>query len=81
MKDYIVWYKECEDSPDVVRGMSRNYRLAEEMAHALYLEKISYKQKIFSSGVTRLSHGELYKDNECSLRWTVICKGSDVRNL
>ena len=81
MKDYIVWYKESESSHDIVRGTDRNYRLAENMAHALYLDKNSYGEKIFSTGVTRLFSGEIYRDNECSMRWTVISQGKDVRDL
>ena len=79
MKDYIVWYKESEDSSDIFRGMARNYKRAEEMAHALYLDRTSTGKGVFSTGVTRLFHGELYGDSEGSMRWEVMLLGSDVR--
>ena len=80
MKDYIVWYKEFENSPDIFRGMARNYKRAEEMAHHLYLDRASSNLPVFSAGVTRLHHGEVYYDNECSMRWSVILLGKDVRD-
>jgi hypothetical protein len=80
MKDYIVWYKESESSPDIVRGMARNYKRAEDMAHYLYLDRASRKIPVFSTGVTRMYHGEIYSDDECSMRWSVIILGEDVRD-
>jgi hypothetical protein len=80
LEDYIVWYKECEDSSDVVRGMARNYKAAEEMAYALYLRRVSTKDNVFSTGVTKFVHGELYEDNKGSMRWEVIFLGNDVRD-
>jgi hypothetical protein len=80
LKDYIVWYKKSKASSDTFRGMARNYKRAEEMAHALYLHRISIGKDVFSTGVTRLFHGELYEDSEGSMRWEVILLGSDVRS-
>ena len=80
MKDYIVWYKDSEHSEDMVRGVARNYRMAEEMAHSLYIDRRSYGLDIFSTGVTKLFSGELYRDGEGSMRWTVIEQGLDVRD-
>ena len=80
MKDYVIWYKDSEHSEDIVRGVARNYRMAEEMAHSLYIERRSYDLEVFSTGVTKLFNGELYRDSEGAMRWTVIKQGMDIRD-
>lgn len=80
MNNYYVWYKKYFDSQRYICGTSRNYLRAEEMAHSIYLIEKSLGKKIYSSGVTRMVHGEIYEDDSGDLSWNVILEGKDVRD-
>ena len=80
MNNYYIWYKKSIDSQKYFRGTSRNYLRAEEMAHSLYLFERSLGREVYSSGVTRMAHGEIYEDDCGDLSWNVILEGKDVRD-
>lgn len=80
MNNYYIWYKKSFGSQKCIRGTSRNYLRAEEMAHSLYIIEGSLGGEIYSSGVTRMAHGEIYSDDCGDLSWNVILEGKDVRD-
>ena len=72
MNDYLVFYRTTTSQSDIVVGMARNWPRAERMAENLFLDLKSRKIDISMTGVKRVEHGKLYKDEECSLRWSVV---------
>ncbi len=73
MNDYLVWYLLEGDHEDRIRGVARNYLLAETMAEKLFYQlKFFDKKEVIQTGVKRATHGILYDDKECSLRWSVV---------
>ena len=71
MDCYIVWYRAEGEEVDRVRGVSRNWKRAEDMANSLRLWLKIEKHTNIIVGVKRGEHGKLYDDEDLSLRWTV----------
>ena len=72
MKNYLVWYRLKGDKEDRIRGTARNWERAERMAETLYLHLRAAKLPVVSVGVKSGLHGELYRDQDMHMRWSVV---------
>ena len=68
-KIYLVWYRYKGDTEDRIRGVSLNWKRAEQMALSLefYLQVKGQEVEV---GVKSYLHGEMFADpNRCHSRW------------
>jgi hypothetical protein len=72
MKDYLVWYRLAGSKEDIIRGVARNCKRAEQMAEALDLYLKSKNIPVIATGVKTGYHGKLYEDANMHMRWSVI---------
>ncbi len=72
MNGYFVWYRLENDAKDTICGYARNWVRAEQMAENMDLHLRSKQRPVVAVGVKRGAHGQIYEDEEWSLRWSVI---------
>ena len=72
MKNYMIWYRLVNDTEDRIRGTARNWQRAERMAETLDLHLRAANYPVKAVGVKSGFHGELYRDGDMHMRWSVI---------
>ena len=74
MKEYLTWYRMPYDTHDRVCATARNYKAAERLAEAVFLDLRSRGKEVVEAGVKRSFSGILYQTEDLDLRW-IIKKG------
>ena len=83
MEDYLVWYKETQDSQDIVAGVCRSYDCGRELALqlAFVLRYFEEQKKIYQVGVTRVPINKViskFREESYATRWVVVQEGKEI---
>lgn len=82
MNDYLVWYKEREDSSDIVAGVCRCYDSGRATAIQMqFVLKYFEKKEVYQVGVTRIPINKVnmaFREKDFPTRWVVVERGVEI---